>query len=102
MTKGRNAGGPTDAQTLQITIQHKRTSSKKDERGKGLSSMIELIDRFRSGSVMIVSGDAFYTYGRVAEIPVPAETCEPLGAKFPGTMIVWKVDAPLDAERPTE
>ncbi|MDO9607442.1 MAG: hypothetical protein Q7J26_02865 [Brevundimonas sp.] len=83
---------PTDAQILLTTIRQRRTVSGLDERGKGLSSMIALIDRFSGGFINILSGDALYGYRNFAHTQGDDEYCIPLGFRFPGTLIIWQLE----------
>ena len=64
-----------------------------EERGKGLTNMIALIDRFPSGFINIFSGDAFYAYRNPASKDGKKEHSGPLGFKFPGTLILWQLKA---------
>lgn len=82
---------PLDWQVLLATIREKRTKSRLEERGKGLTSMIQLIDLFGGGRIEIVSGDARYRYERDGETPEGKEQCGPLGFRFPGTMVIWSI-----------
>jgi len=84
---------PADWQVLWATIRQKRTLSRLDERGKGLTNMVELIDKFQSGRIVILSGDAIYNYEVKPDAPEPKEHCGPLGYRFPGTMVIWWLEA---------
>jgi hypothetical protein len=81
----------TDADALQATISYKRSQSGKGERGKGLTSMIALIDLLAAGEIVIISGDAIFGYRRASAKIAPVEFCRPLGWRFDGTMIIWFV-----------
>lgn len=84
---------PTDSQILLATIHQRRTVSGLEQRGKGLTNMIALIDRFSSGFINIFSGDAVYAYRNPAAKGGDKEHCIPLGFKFPGTLVVWQLKA---------
>lgn len=84
---------PTDSQILLATIHQRRTVSGLEERGKGLNNMIALIDRFSAGFINIFSGDAVYGYRTPAAKEGDKEHCSPLGFHFPGTLIVWQLQA---------
>lgn len=90
---------PSDSQILQATIRQRRTVSGLDERGKGLTNMIALIDRFSSGWINIFSGDAVYGYRNPAPKGGEKEYCDPLGFQFPGTLIVWQLKAQTSEAR---
>lgn len=84
---------PTDSQILLATIHQRRSVSGLDERGKGLNNMIALIDRFSAGFINIFSGDAVYGYRTPAANEGDKEHCSSLGFNFPGTLIVWRLQA---------
>jgi hypothetical protein len=84
---------PTDSQILLATIHQRRTVSGLEERGKGLNNMIALIDRFSSGFINIFSGDAVYGYRNPAAKGREKEHCIPLGFQFPGTLVIWQLNA---------
>ncbi len=84
---------PTDSQILLATIHQRRSVSGLEERGKGLNNMIALIDRFSAGFINIFSGDAVYGYRTPAANEGDKEHCSPLGFNFPGTLIVWRLQA---------
>lgn len=84
---------PLDSQILLATIRQRRTVSGLDERGKGLTNMIALIDRFSSGWINIFSGNAVYGYRNPAVKGGEKEYCNALGFPFPGTLIVWQLKA---------
>lgn len=86
---------PTDSQILLATIRQRRTVSGLEERGKGLTNMIALIDRFSAGFINIFSGDAIYGYRNPASKSGEKEYCSPLGFQFPGTLIVWQLKSQL-------
>ncbi|MBI1686803.1 hypothetical protein [Caulobacter hibisci] len=83
---------PSDSQILRATIHQRRTVSGLGERGKGLTNMIALIDLFPSGFISIFSGDAYYGYRTPAK-DGEQEHCGPLGFQFPGTLIIWQLEA---------
>lgn len=84
---------PTDSQILLATIRQRRTVSGLEERGKGLTNMIALIDRFSAGFINIFSGNAVYGYRNPAAKGSDKEHCSSLGFQFPGTLIVWQLQA---------
>lgn len=90
---------PTDSQILRATIQQRRTVSGLEERGKGLTNMIALIDLFPAGFINIFSGNAIYTYRNPAAKDGEKEHCGPLGFQFPGTLIIWQLKARLSEAR---
>lgn len=90
---------PTDAQILLATIHQRRTVSGLEERGKGLTNMIALIDRFSAGFINIFSGDAVYGYRNSASKDGDEEHCGPLGFQFPGTLIIWHLKARVSEDQ---
>ena len=83
-----------DHHVLRATIDEQRTRSALEERGKGLTRMIELVDVGREGTVQILSGRAVYCYSRNGDDAAPVEISEPLPYTVPGTLVMWSVLAP--------
>lgn len=92
---GLNPTEVQDHHILTATIDEQRTRSKLDERGKGLTRMIELVDAVQEGVVQIYSGQATYLYARTQGEADPVEFSSPLHYMFPGTLVAWHVSAPL-------
>ena len=91
LRKGRTDARSADADALRVTITLRRSQSGKGERGKGLTNMIGLIDQAGEGQIVIISGDAVFTYQRAPGAAEAEEVCAPLGWKFEGTMIIWRI-----------
>lgn len=83
-----------DNHILEATIREQRTRSDRDERGKGLTRMIQLADHSHDGTVQILSGRARYFYGRERDDIEPVEFSMPLPYMIPGTLIVWHIAGP--------
>lgn len=83
-----------DHHILEATIREQRTRSDRDERGKGLTRMIQLADHSHEGTVQILSGKARYFYSRALDDKEPVEFSTPLPYMIPGTLIVWLIAGP--------
>lgn len=93
---GRTSGKLLDTDILQLTIRNRRSGSGKEERGKGLANMINVIDQLETGVIRIFSGEATYSYARSQGSGVARESGDELGVRFPGTMIIWQVGVPQE------
>ncbi len=91
---GLRAEDAEDHHVLRATIDEQRTRSALEQRGKGLTRMIELVDVAGNGVVQILSGRAAYVYSRETEEDGPVEISGPLPYNVPGTLVMWSVLAP--------
>ena len=78
-----------DEQLLKAAIEIGRTSTGKDDRGKGLQDLLEFIKQRNDGRLSILSNSGHYTY----TMNNGMETSKSFGLKRPilGTLIIWSV-----------
>lgn len=84
-----------DHSLLKAVIDERRTSTEQPQHGRGLKSMIQLIELAGKGSITIWSGQGRYMLDQEHG---EFEEASPLRKPFPGTLILWEVIAP-DANR---
>lgn len=71
------------------------------QHGRGIPAMVDLIkERVTSGVIWIVSGSGVFLYGKVRE---GVELTQHFGmdASYQGTLILWKLGAPMPNREPT-
>lgn len=86
-----------DHQILQAVVDERRTRTKKAQHGKGIASMIGLIELAGEGEFRIFSGKGLYLLEFVkGESTEPQAFALPLGYTFPGTLIIWRVAGPAE------
>ncbi|QFU30251.1 hypothetical protein BSP_01110 [Brevundimonas sp. Bb-A] len=86
-----------DHQILQAVVDERRTRTKKAQHGKGIASMISLIELAGEGEFRIFSGKGLYLLDFVkGGATEPQAFALPLGYTFPGTLIIWRVAGPAE------
>ena len=83
--------GDPDYKIIGAAMEKKRTSTKKENRGKGLSQLMEFIGKNRQGYLKIYSGSGILTYSlehKESEIHTFSEKLSP---KMCGTLIEWNI-----------
>jgi len=81
-----------DHHVIEAAIKARKSRTGLPQHGKGLTSMIQLVDRVRCGTVWICSGAGQYLYSKPdnpSEEPVEGST--PLEYSVPGTLIIWRL-----------
>ena len=91
------ASSAKDHQILQAVVDERRTRTKKAQHGKGIASMISLIELAGEGEFRIFSGRGSYRLEFAAGGETEPEAfAVPLGYTFPGTLIIWRVAGPAE------
>lgn len=81
-----------DHHIIEAAIKARRSRTGKAQHGKGLTSMIDLIQRAGRGSVSICSHGGQYLYSKPADPAMePTEGSLPLAHSVPGTLIIWHI-----------
>ena len=81
-----------DHHIIEAAIKSRKSRTGKAQHGKGLTSMIQLIDRAPSGTIWISSGGGQYLYAKSDRAgQEPMELATPLEYSVPGTLIVWQL-----------
>jgi hypothetical protein len=96
-TVGLQVVNAADHQIIGAAIKARLTRTKLPQHGKGLTSMIKLVDIAGEGSVMIVSGRGAYLYRREGS-EEPMEETGPLTYGIPGTLVFWFLHSRRGAE----
>lgn len=79
-----------DHDIIRATVNMRRSRTGKAQHGKGLTSMMRLVDLAGTGTVWIASGGGQYLYTREGN-KEPVEGSEALRYRVPGTLILWRL-----------
>lgn len=96
-------GAPNDPDRLDAAIRAPRLNAPgREGRGKGLPTMVGLVDDALDGEVRICSGAATW-HGRRRKKAVrdgsnTLDKCYPLRREYPGTLVCWRVSGPLKSK----
>lgn len=85
-----------DKALLAQAVEHQRSSTGEDNRGRGLPEMRKFIQNTQAGRLYIVSGFAQYSCAPLQRVS-GAQSCK---RHFPGTLILWSL--PLKAKGETK
>ncbi|MBX3480070.1 MAG: hypothetical protein KF842_06695 [Caulobacter sp.] len=86
---GREAQVASDEEVIRAVVEERKSSTGLTHHGRGLDSMLRLIDRAGQGTLMIFSGNGFYAYKRTSTDDV-FQGEQSLSFRFPGTLIMWE------------
>lgn len=79
-----------DVQSISAALEYGRTSTGKQERGKGLRDAHKVIDIAGNGQLMIISNQGLYAYTREKGKIEGSTTTRALQGSMHGTMFLWR------------
>jgi hypothetical protein len=94
---GLGRADASDHHIIEAAIKTRRSRTGLAQHGKGLSSMVQLVERAGRGSVWIRSGAGQYLYSNLnTPSGEPLEGSSALEYRVPGTLIIWRLRKPSD------
>ncbi len=83
--------GNKDHEIIMAALEHKHSSTKRANRGNGLSSLIGFIEENGQGVMKVYSGEGMIQYDKSQKHDNEGYNSNMLGSKIRGTLIEWSV-----------